>query len=499
MRLTQGLQRAALVHPDGPGTSHGGTTRSWLELKARIARLAGGLAGAGIGTGDRVAILGFNSDRYFEAMYAIPWAGAIAVPLNTRLAVVELEAQLADCGARLLLHDTAFADPARALASALPELATVCLDDGWDRLAGGPEARDAERGGDDAAGIFYTGGTTGRAKGVVLSHANLIHNVLNLGPHFRFGRETRCLHVSPMFHIADALSIFGVTLHGGHHFFEPKFEAAAVLRRIETDRISYLAMVPTMLKLLLESPAREDRDLSSLVRIFYGGSAMPEATARRVVAAFPHVRFHQGYGLTETSPTITHLAPEDHDPAAASARIRSAGQPVFTVDLSIRDDAGRALAQGQIGEICARGPTVMRGYWENPQATAAAFVDGWFRTGDVGRIDRDGYLHVMDRVKDMIISGGENIYSAEVENVLLQHPAVLECAVIGLADDAWGERVHAVVRPRSAVTEAELLEHCRATLARYKCPRSFDISAEPLPLSGAGKILKAELKRRALR
>jgi long-chain acyl-CoA synthetase len=371
MRLTQGLQRAALVHADGPGTSHAGTTRNWAELRSRIARLAGALR---VGRDDRVAILGFNSDRYFEAMYAIPWAGAIAVPLNTRLAVPELAAQLADCGAGLLLHDTAFAGPARALAAALPRIRLVCLDDGgWDALAEGPETGDAERGGADAAGIFYTGGTTGRAKGVVLSHANLIHNVLNLSPHFRFGRETRCLHASPMFHIADALSIFGVTLHCGHHFFVPKFDAADVLGRIEADRITYLALVPTMLKLLVEQPGLETRDLASLTRIFYGGSAMPEAVARRMAAAFPRVQFHQGYGLTETSPTITHLGPEDHAPTSPAARIRSAGQPVFTVDVSIRDESGRALASGQIGEICARGPTIMQRYWENPAATARRF------------------------------------------------------------------------------------------------------------------------------
>lgn len=501
MRLTQGLHRAALVHAQGPGTSQGGTTRSWCELRSRVARLAGGLAGLGVGTGDRVAILAFNADRYFEAMYAIPWAGGIAVPLNTRLATAELAAQLADCGAGHLLYGADFAGPARALAAAFPQIKPVCFDgDDWQDLAAGAEARDAERGGDDAAGIFYTGGTTGRAKGVVLSHANLIHNVLNLSPHFRFGRDTRCLHASPMFHIADALSIFGVTLHGGHHFFEPKFDAANVLRRIEDDRITFVAMVPTMLRMLVDQPDLARRDLSSLTRIFYGGSAMPGALARRVVAALPHVRFHQGYGLTETSPTITHLGPEDHQPAATDARIQSAGQPVLTIDILIRDDRGQALAPGQNGEICVRGPTVMRGYWQNPEATAAAFADGWFRTGDIGRLDQDGYLHVVDRAKDMIISGGENIYSAEVENVLLQHPAVLECAVIGLPDAQWGECVHAVVRPRpgTAATEDDLLAHCRAALARYKCPRSFRISPDALPLSGAGKVLKAELKRQAI-
>lgn len=504
MRLTQALQRAALVHRRGPATSHAGVTRSWAELHSRVARLAGGLAGLGLGPDARVAVLAFNSDRYFEAMYAVPWMGGIVVPLNTRLALPELEFQLGDSGAQLLLYDAAFAPQAQKLGAVFPDLKLVALDgatdsaQSWDRLADAPALPDAGRGGDDIAGIFYTGGTTGRSKGVVLSHANLLHNVLNLSPYFQFGRDTRCLHASPMFHIADALSIFGVTLHGGHHFFEPKFDATAVLNRIAYDRLSFVALVPTMLKMLVDEADIATRDLSSLQRIFYGGSAMPEAVARRVVGALPHVCLHQGYGLTETAPTISHLGPDDHVfDNGGGGKIRSAGQPVSTVEVSIRDTDGNAVAPGTIGEICVRGPTMMREYWRNAEATAAAFFGDWFRTGDIGHLDDDGYLFVVDRLKDMIISGGENIYSAEVENALLQHPAVLECAVIGVPDAKWGERVHAILRLRAgaAASDEELLDHCRRILARYKCPRSFERSTAALPLSGAGKILKSELKR----
>jgi acyl-CoA synthetase (AMP-forming)/AMP-acid ligase II len=503
MRLTQALHRAALVHRNGPGTSHDGRSRTWLELRSRVARLAQGLSQLGVARGDRVAVLAYNSDRYFEAMYAVPWAGAIVVPLNTRLSVAELEYQLADSGARVLLFDAAFAPQARQLAVGNPALTLVRLEDNgeglsWEALGAANECQDAERGGDDIAGIFYTGGTTGRSKGVVLSHANLLHNVLNLSPYFQFGRDTRCLHASPMFHIADALSIFGVTLHCGHHFFEPKFDAAAVLNRIATDRLSFVALVPTMLKLLVDDPGIVKRDLTCLTRIFYGGSAMPEAVARRTLAALPQVKFHQGYGLTETSPTISHLGPEDHGfDDDRTGRMRSAGQPVATVDVSIRDSRGQSVAAGEIGEICVRGPTVMREYWGNAGATADAFFGDWFRTGDIGHFDADGYLFVVDRLKDMIISGGENIYSAEVENVLLQHSAVQECAVIGVPDERWGERVHAILRLREGMSASddELLDHCRRTLARYKCPRSFERVSKALPLSGAGKILKSELKR----
>jgi acyl-CoA synthetase (AMP-forming)/AMP-acid ligase II len=333
---------------------------------------------------------------------------------------------------------------------------------------------------------------------VALSHANLLHNVLNLSPYFQFGRDTRCLHASPMFHIADALSIFGVTLHCGHHFFEPKFDATAVLNRIETERLNYVALVPTMLKLMVDEPSIAARDLTCLTRVFYGGSTMPEAVARRALAALPQASFHQGYGLTETSPTISHLGPQDHSfDGGRAVRMRSAGQPVATVEVSIRNARGQPVAPDMIGEICVRGPTVMREYWGNAKATAEAFFGDWFRTGDIGHFDADGYLFVVDRLKDMIISGGENIYSAEVENALLQHPAVQECAVIGVPDEQWGERVHAILRLRDGVdvSDDELLDHCRRALARYKCPRSFERVSNALPLSGAGKILKSELKR----
>jgi len=506
MRLTQALHRAALVHRNGPGTSHAGRSRTWLELKSRVARLAQGLSDLGIAEGDRVAVLSFNSDFYFEAMYAVPWAGAIVVPLNTRLSVAELEYQLADSDTRVLLFDAAFELQARKLAAGNPALTLVQLDDigdglVWEYLAMAGDCPDAERGGDDIAGIFYTGGTTGRSKGVALNHANLLHNVMNLGPYFQFGHDTRCLHASPMFHIADALSIFGVTLHCGHHFFEPKFDAATVLNRIATDRLNYIALVPTMLKLLVEQPGLASLDLTCLTRVFYGGSAMPEAVARRTLSALPHVKFHQGYGLTETSPTISHLGPEDHGfDGNRASRMRSAGQPVATVEVTIRDTRGQPVASEAIGEICVRGPTVMREYWGNTKATAEAFFGDWFRTGDVGHFDADGYLFVVDRLKDMIISGGENIYSAEVENALLQHSAVQDCAVIGVPDEQWGERVHAILRLRDGMSASddELLEHCRSILARYKCPRSFERANQALPLSGAGKILKSELKRQFL-
>lgn len=506
MPITLSLRRSARINSRGRATSDRGVTRSWSALESRVACLAGGLQGLGLSPGGRVAILAFNSAAYLEALYAIPWAGGIVVPLNTRLAGPELSYQLADSEAAFLLFDSAHETAARQLAGELPHLRLIRLDGDaaggdsadWNDLASrSPAAPDAALNDSDLAGIFYTGGTTGRAKGVTLTHGNVLHNVANLMPHFRFGPETRGLHAAPMFHIADSLGIYGVTMAGGQHFFVPKFDAAQVLAAIETEAVSFVILVPTMVKMLLDAPDFAPGRLRSLTDLFYGGSVMPAPVLNRALNLLPHLRFHQGYGLTETAPTATYLSPEQHR-AALAGRIRSgsAGQQVYSVDVAIMDGQGRPLPANTTGEICVKGPTVMRGYWRKPEATADAFFGDWFRTGDVGRLDEDGFLTVVDRVKDMIISGGENIYSAEVESVLLEHAAVLECAVIGVPSERWGEAVHAVVRlrPGLAATPAELAEHCRARLAGYKCPRSFSFRDAPLPLSGAGKILKSALR-----
>lgn len=510
MPVTLSLRRSAKINRRGMATSDRGVARSWSALEARIARLAGGLQGRGLVRTGRVAILAFNSASYLEALYAVPWAGGIVVPLNTRLAAPELAYQLADSEAAVLLFDAAHEMMARQLKQTLPQLRLIRLDSSlersdllnWDDLAAESAAvADTEIGDSDLAGIFYTGGTTGRAKGVALTHGNILHNVANLMPHFRFGPDTRGLHAAPMFHIADSLGIYGITMAGGQHFFVPKFDAAQVLDAIEAEGINFIILVPTMVKMLLDAPEFEPRRLRSLTDLFYGGSTMPAPVLKRALTQLPGLRFHQGYGLTETAPTATYLSPEQHR-AVLAGRIRSgtAGQQVYSVDVAIMDGQGSPLPANTAGEICVKGPTVMRGYWRKPEATADAFFGDWFRTGDIGHLDEDGFLTVVDRVKDMIISGGENVYSAEVESVLLEHAAVLECAVIGVPNERWGEAVHAVIRlrPGMAATPADLLAHCRARLAGYKCPRSFSFRDAPLPLSGAGKILKSALRAEAV-
>lgn len=509
MSVTRSIKRSARVNRNGSAVSHGAVTLTWSELRDRVARLAGGLFEVGVKLGDRVALLGLNSAAYLEAMFAVPWVGGIVVPLNTRLAMAEIAYQIADSGAIVLLADEAHAQTARKLAAEMPGLTFVSLDDeaadpgvSWSGLADShPPREDADCDGSSIAGIFYTGGTTGKAKGVMLSHGNILHNVANLMPHLQFGPATRCLHVAPMFHIADSLAIYGVTVAAGHHFFMPKFDAVELLNVVESQNINFTTLVPTMLKMLIDEPSFNLCRLESLTDVFYGGSLMPEAILRRLLLLLPALRLHQGYGLTETSPTVTYLSPEQHrDAGANSSQLRSAGQQVYGVDLAIMDQEGVPLPVDAIGEICVKGPTVMQGYWRLPDVSVEALRGAWFRTGDIGRLDADGFLYVVDRAKDMIISGGENIYSGEVENVLLQHKAVLECAVIGQPDERWGEKVHAVVRFKSGLSASEndLTAHCRALLAGYKCPRSFEFRDTPLPLSAAGKILKSALKATSL-
>ncbi|MGH6782888.1 MAG: AMP-binding protein, partial [Sphingomonadaceae bacterium] len=408
---------------------------------------------------------------------------------------------LGHCHPRLALVDDANAalfDAAPA-AEKPPRLTLTALDGLIESTAPVP---DAGRSGNDPASLFYTGGTTGRAKGVVMTHANHIVNGLALwaGLGVDTGRA-RYLHVAPMFHVADALFVHALTLVGGCHVVVPRFEPVETMRAIERHRITDTILVPTMIQALLDAPVRADFDLTSLERMYYGAMPMPEATARRLIDALPHCGPVQLYGQTEAGPVITMLKPVDHDIGGVTRRIRSAGQPLPGVEIAICGKDGAFLAEGEIGEIVARSGGVMPGYWEDAEQSAAALKDGWLQTGDGGYIDADGFLYIADRVKDMIVSGGENVYSIEVERAITLHPAVSQCAVIGLPDARWGERVHAIVVPRAGavVDDAALVAHCREHIAGYKCPRSIEWRSTPLPLSGAGKILKRELREEALR
>ncbi len=502
----QGLiERAARLSPDRMATRCGGREQSWRELAGRVARLAGALRAQGVGEGDRVAILSLNSDRYYESVFATCWAGACVVPLNTRWVEAENAYAMNDSEPRVLLFDDNFAGQARQLQSHCPSLhASVYMGDadcpdwalGYEGLLAASEpATPSTRGGDAMAGIFYTGGTTGFPKGVMQSHRGLWASAIGATQQFAMQPESVYLHAAPMFHIADFAGSMGATLQGASHVILPAFTADAALTAFACDGITHTLMVPSMIKMLLAHPEAATTDVSSIQRIIYGASPMPAATLERCMQLWPGIGLVQAYGQTELAPIATVLSAEDH--LAGGERLRSAGRPSAVSEVRIVGEDGADCPRGSSGEVVVRGPHAMLGYWNKPEQTAEALQEGWVFTGDAGYIDEQGYLFIVDRVKDMIVSGGENVYTTEVENALMSHPAVQDCAVIGIPHEEWGEAVHAIVirRPDTQVSESELIAHCRQQIAGYKLPKGVTFREEPLPLSGAGKVLKTELRK----
>ena len=456
--------------------------------------------------GDRVAILALNSDRYFELLYAIPWLGGVMVPVNTRLATPEIRYVLEDSGARVLFVDGAMRAHAGALAGQTSTVeAMFYLDDdappagtrSYEELAAGPAIADAGAGGDTLAGLFYTGGTTGKSKGVMLSHNNIVWNAMNVIAGMYYDQDMTYIHAGPMFHLADGGATFGVTACGGRHVFVAPFDAGDCLRTMQQETVTHAGFVPTMINTLVNNSAVGDFDLSSLNYITYGASPIPEGMLRKALEVFANCKFIHAYGMTEAAPGLTLLPPRYTTLEGPYAgRIKSCGQAQLTAELKIVDEKRKELPRGTIGEIAARGPMIMLGYWNKPEQTAAVLQDGWFYTGDAGYMDDEGFIFIVDRLKDMIISGGENVYSAEVENAISLMPGVAEVAVIGIPDPKWGECVHAIVVPRAGadLTAQAVIVHCRMQIAGYKCPRSVEFRTTPLPVSGAGKVLKRDLR-----
>ncbi|TZG24989.1 acyl-CoA synthetase [Sphingomonas montanisoli] len=478
---------------------------TWAQLHDLIARFAAILRDEGVRPGDRIAILADNCDLYLSAFFAIPWAGAVLLPLNTRLNPAELAELLETGDPSLILFDAGRADLLErtfdAGAKRVPTLAMRGQAHSIDALqAKAAPMDDLNRHGNDPASIFFTGGTTGRSKGAVMTHANHMFN--SLGMWTELGADTsevRYLHAPPMFHVADALFVHAVTAVGGCHVLLPRFDAVAVIDAIERHGITDVYLVPTMVGTFLDELERNPRTLPTLRRLYYGAMPMPEEVVRRFMKMLPQCGPVQLYGQSEAGPILTMLLPRDHDVSGKTTRLRSAGLPMPGAEIAIHDEQGQEVEQGVVGEIVARAGTVMPGYWNDPEQTAKALRDGWLYTGDGGYVDADGFVYVVDRIKDMIISGGENIYSIEVERAISKHPAVSQCAVIGVPDPRWGERVHAaiVLRAGAAVSTEEMQAHCRQHIAGYKIPRSIDWRAS-LPLSGPGKILKRKLRDEVL-
>jgi long-chain acyl-CoA synthetase len=482
------LRRARQVAPERAAIQCGHTTLTYGQTWDRCQRLVGALRTLGVGKGDRVAVVGPNCHRYLEIYQAIPGAGMVLVPLNQRHSAAELRYALEDSGAKVLFTALDSADFAGGVAH------VIDLTSGYERLIG--EAKPAEFPDDltedTLAGLFYTGGTTGAAKGVMLTHRNLVANAMHFQACWPFTSETRWLIVAPLFHAAGSIAVLATVWNAGLQIVLPSFNAGEALDLIEAHRVNATLVVPTMLAALSEEQMSHPREIASLGRISHGGSPIATETLRRAQAAFPRAQFLHIYGATETSPIATLLPNEER--YLDSPQARSCGQPAVGVDVRVVASDGSGVPTGQVGEVAIRGANVMAGYWNKPAETAAALVDGWYRTGDVGYMDKHAFLYLVDRAKDMIVSGGENVYSTEVEEVLYRHPAVLEAAVFGVPDTRWGEAVHAVVVPRAQVTPEELIEHCRAAIAGYKVPKEVEIRTDPLPKSGAGKVLKRELR-----
>jgi acyl-CoA synthetase (AMP-forming)/AMP-acid ligase II len=499
------IERVARLNPNGTGTRFEGREFSWAETRQRVARLAGGLAGLGLAAGDRVGILSLNSDRYLESIFAIPWAGFCIVPLNTRWALPENHYAVTDSGSRVLLFDDAFAEQSSELLAAIDSLeVAIYMGEGecpewalsYEKLvAGNDPIAASSRGGDEMAGIFYTGGTTGFPKGVMQSHRAIWASAIGALPEFRVNRESVYLHAAPMFHMADFAGSMGTILGCGSNVILRAFDAGQVLQAFAEEKISHALLVPAMIKMALHHPEAATADMSSVECIMYGASPMPAATLEECMKKWPGVGLVQAYGQTELAPVATTLSMEAH--RAGGEMLKSAGQPTPVSEIRTVDEQGNDCPPGSSGEIAVRGPHTMIGYWNKPEETARALVDGWVFTGDAGYFDDDGYLYIVDRVKDMVVTGGENVFTTEVENAVISHDAVQDVAVIGIPHEEWGESVHAIVilHPGQSVTEAELISHCRERIAGYKLPKSVSFREEPLPLSGAGKVLKTELRK----
>ena len=488
--------------PDKTAVIDGEFTSTFAGHLERVLRLGEALRANGVGPGDRFAVMALNGHQFLELYHASLLTGAVINPLNLRLAPKELEFILSDSGSKICFADGFFGasiDKVRA-AAGLEQVVLIGAGDvphevGYEEFLASGGARMPDEPDEDAASVLmYTGGTTGLPKGVVLDQRALMLDVYKVATRWVMDESYVYLHQTPMFHAASLGGILAIPGIGGVSTSVPLFSPDGVIDAIEKHRVTMTVMVPTMVAMMLDHPSFDPKRLESLSILTYGASPMPTALLERLLSVLPDVQVFQGYGMTESCGLLTCLGPEEH--RRGGQLLRSAGRPMPGSVVSIQDEEGRILAPGETGEVCAKAGNYMREYWNRPEETEAAFRGGWYHTGDAGYTDEQGYVYLVDRVKDMIVTGGENVYSAEVENAISSHPAVAQVAVIGIPSEQWGEEVLAIVvpKPDATVSEGDIKAWARERIAGFKVPKSVQFRAEPLPLSGAMKVLKRELR-----
>lgn len=505
---------AARIYGRKTGIVCGSHRFTYEEFDQRCDRFSDTLLRLGVKPGDRVAYLGFNCHRLLEAYYAIPQASAVLLPLNIRLSLEEIDWILKDAAPRLLLFDPEFAPVAESVKGCVPSMEHfICLQEPcpvwahpetYEALLENSHPRKIDYNRIDensVAELFYTSGTTAHPKGVMLTHRNLYLHAFYVANALHLKDEDIGIYTVPLFHVNSWGSPHTYTLSGGRHVILRRFDPQAALKLIEEEGVTRLQMVPSMAVALIHCPDFQRYDLSSVREIMIGGAPASTALIRQLEKRFPGAAVVGGYGLTETSPVVTIAYSKDHLKGASDEvslwRRATAGTAIAGVEVRVVDAAGNDVEPDgrAVGEVIVRGDAVMAGYWNQPEETARAFGGEWFHTGDLATIDEEGYILIVDRVKDMVLSGGENIATAEIERVIYEQPAVLECAVIAVPDEKWGEAPKALIalRPGCSATEEEILGHCRRHLAGFKVPRSVEFR-ESLPKGGTGKILKRLLR-----
>lgn len=507
MNLGQILKRNAEKFPNKTGLKYQGLEISFRELNERVNAVANTLAELGVRKGDRVAILAQNCPEYIESYFATAKIGAVAVPLNFRLAEKEIDYIVGNAEASALILEHQYMPVTRLVRENRPKMISIVIGkeiagcQSYHKIISDGETKEPEVEIDqgDLAIIMYTSGTTGLPKGAMLTHKSIIANTINQVITERVREVDKILICTPLYHIAATAPLLSHYYMGCTAVVLREFTPVSVLEGIQNEKVTYILLVPAMINFILQVPNLRDYDLSSLELVTYGAAPISLGTIKDAMAKFG-CAFMQYFGQTEASPILTRLPYEDHLPRSPEdkmERLNSAGKAMINVEVKIFDQDDGEVAPGIVGEIVARGDILMKGYWKIPEATEKTLRGGWLHTGDLGMTDEEGYIYIVDRAKDMIISGAENIFPAEVEKVINDHPKVLESAVYGIPDEQWGESVKAVVvlKPGATATAQEVIEHCKSNLASYKKPKVVEFM-DAIPRNASGKILKTVLRER---